>query len=102
MRTEPRSRLAWMVAIGIALTSAAIATAQDTDVVRIALSAPPHLVADTAAEVVAEIAVPAGGRPVLVTPTSEGTAVEVVRGRLVRNDADELRPDVLRFRIPIR
>ncbi|MBX3247114.1 MAG: hypothetical protein KF901_08040 [Myxococcales bacterium] len=39
--------------------------------------------------------------PVLVTPTHEGTAVEVVRGRLTRADAADPRARPLRFPIPI-
>jgi len=80
---------------------AAPALAQESESVRVTLSPPARLVAQSAAEVIAEVEVPAGGRPVLLTPTSEGTAVEVVRGRLLRADADEVRPNVLRFRIPI-
>lgn len=39
--------------------------------------------------------------PVLVTPTSEGGAVEVVRGRLLRADAENPLSSPLVFRIPI-
>ena len=39
--------------------------------------------------------------PVLVTPTHEGSAVEVVRGRLARVDALEPTARPLRFPIPI-
>lgn len=96
MRTDGALTLACLVLL------LAPAAAQDREVVRVTLSSPSHLVADGAAEVVAEVVVPPGGRPILVTPTSEGTAVEVVRGRLLRTDADEIRPNVLLFRIPIR
>ncbi len=41
------------------------------------------------------------GLPVIVTPTEEGTAVEVVRGRLVRADAEDPDAETLRFRIPL-
>jgi hypothetical protein len=40
-------------------------------------------------------------RPLLVTPESEGPAVEVVRGRLLRSDADDAAAPELVFRIPI-
>ncbi|MGE0786901.1 MAG: hypothetical protein AB7S26_14610 [Sandaracinaceae bacterium] len=43
----------------------------------------------------------AGTHPLLVTPWSEGTAIEVVRGRLVRAEARDPSADVLEFRIPI-
>jgi hypothetical protein len=39
--------------------------------------------------------------PVLVTPTHEGSAIEVVRGRLARADAVEANARPLRFPIPI-
>jgi hypothetical protein len=39
--------------------------------------------------------------PVLVTPTHEGSAIEVVRGRLARADAVEPGARPLRFPIPI-
>jgi hypothetical protein len=40
-------------------------------------------------------------RPLLVTPASEGDAIEVVRGRLLRADAEDEASDPLVFRIPI-
>jgi hypothetical protein len=58
------------------------------------------------ADLIATVRVPAGDRsrssPLLLTPVSEGSAVEVVRGRLLRADADR-DPDAerLRFRIPL-
>lgn len=39
--------------------------------------------------------------PVLITPTEEGTALFVVRGRLFRADAEEPSATPLRFRIPV-
>ena len=39
--------------------------------------------------------------PLLVTPSVDGAAVEVVRGRLFRFDADDPSSDPLRFRIPV-
>nr|MDQ3036842.1 hypothetical protein [Myxococcota bacterium] len=46
------------------------------------------------------------GRPMMLTPSTEGTAIEVVRGRLTRADAEERQGTddavrELRFRIPI-
>lgn len=43
----------------------------------------------------------AGEHPVLVTPRSEGTAIEVVRGRLLRAEARDPEAEVLEFRLPI-
>lgn len=70
--------------------------------VSVTLVAPERLVAGSTAMVVAEVSVPAGGdAPLLLTPTTEGTAVEVVRGRLLRADAERTANGTLRFRIPI-
>ena len=44
---------------------------------------------------------PGQGAPLLVTPTIEGSAVEVVRGRLLRSDAVDPQASPLRFRLPI-
>lgn len=38
--------------------------------------------------------------PLLVTPTSDGPAIEVVRGRLLRADAEDPRVTPLRFHVP--
>ncbi|MFK7985249.1 MAG: hypothetical protein AB8I08_04390 [Sandaracinaceae bacterium] len=43
----------------------------------------------------------AGEHAVLLTPRSEGTAVEVVRGRLMRSDARDPSADVLEMGVPI-
>jgi hypothetical protein len=39
--------------------------------------------------------------PLLVTPTVDGAAIEVVRGRLFRFDAEDPTSDPLRFRVPV-
>lgn len=38
--------------------------------------------------------------PLLLTPTSDGPAIEVVRGRLLRADAEDPRTTPLRFHVP--
>lgn len=43
----------------------------------------------------------AGEHPLLLTPRSEGTAVEVVRGRLMRSDARDPSAEVLEMGVPI-
>ncbi len=54
------------------------------------------------AEVVVEVhAEPAARGPLLVTPSVDGAAVQVVRGRLFRFDAEDPDGDPLRFRVPI-
>jgi hypothetical protein len=39
--------------------------------------------------------------PLLLTPSVEGTAVEIVRGRLMRSDAKRLDAHQLRFEVPV-
>jgi hypothetical protein len=39
--------------------------------------------------------------PLLLTPQSEGSPIEVARGRLLRDDADEETERELRFRVPL-
>ena len=68
------------------------------DVLR--LEGPPELIAGQRAMVVAEVDV-APELPLLVTPRSEGTALDVVRGRLTRGDALDSDTRPLQFRIPV-
>lgn len=44
---------------------------------------------------------PDSGAPLVITPVSEGTAVEVVRGRLFRSDAADPEADELRLQVPV-
>lgn len=46
-------------------------------------------------------AAPGARQPLLVTPSSDGPAVEVVHGRLFRSDAEDPAAFPLRFRVPI-
>ena len=101
-----RRLIARCALLGVVSTLLALpARAQDPPVaargVSMTLSAPERLVAGTTATVVAEVRVPPGDAPLLLTPTTEGTAVEVVRGRLLRADAERTDAGTLRFRIPI-
>jgi len=53
-------------------------------------------------EVLAQVRIePPSDAPLLLTPEAEGAAVEVVRGRMLRGDADDPEAHPLRFRIPI-
>lgn len=63
---------------------------------------PPARVAlgDRGEIVVVVIAGPSAARPLLVTPVSEGPAIEIVQGRVTRADAQDPEDDVLRFEIP--
>lgn len=75
---------------------------EPTGRVEVTLEAPPSLVAGDRAQLVAVVRVrPSSDRPVLVTPTHEGTAVEVVRGRMLRADAVDPNAEELRFSVPI-
>lgn len=89
--------------VGFVGFGAALTFAQEpSGHVEVMLEAPPRLVAGDRAQLVATVRVtPTSDRPVLVTPTHEGTAVEVVRGRMLRADASDPNSDVLRFSVPI-
>lgn len=76
--------------------------AESSSELAIALEATSTLVAGDRAEVIATLRLPTGNdRPLLLSPRSEGTAIEVVRGRLLRSDADDPSAEPLRFRIAI-
>ena len=64
------------------------------------LRGPDNLRAGDTAEILV-IVRGASRHPLLVTPRSEGTAVEVVRGRLLRADALDPNADALELRVPI-
>lgn len=82
-------------------TLAAPAVAQAPGVT-VALEPPDGLTEGDRAEVVAVVRLaPPNDLPLLVTPNSEGAAVEVVRGRQLRADAEDPEARPLRFRIPI-
>ncbi len=51
-------------------------------------------------EVDVEFAAP-NTAPLLLTPSREGAAIEIVRGRLLRSDARSADPRRLRFEVPI-
>jgi hypothetical protein len=91
--------------IGVVALSAAVAMpalGQEAPRVDLTMHPPESLTVDDRASVIVEVHVlPEGHRPVLLTPTSEGSAVEVVRGRLLRADAEDPEAAVLRFSIPI-
>lgn len=52
-------------------------------------------------EATVDVAAPESDLPVLLTPSEEGDAVTVVRGRLMRSDATDPSAKVLHFRIPL-
>lgn len=81
-----------------------VVAAQAPAELEVSLEAPDGLTVGDRAEVIAILRLrPANDLPVLVTPSAEGTAVEVVRGRLLRADAseDDAATGTLRFAVPI-
>ena len=79
------------------------AQARAQEPVRIELASEQSLRAGAHAVIEVKVVVPAGeDAPLLLTPSVEGDAVEVVRGRLSRSDAKIVPPDGLRFEVPVR
>ncbi len=69
--------------------------------IEVVIDPPARVVLGDRGEIAARVALSEGaGTPLLVTPTSEGPAIEIVRGRLVRADAEDATARPLRFRIP--
>lgn len=84
----------------LALLVFALAAPAAAQEISIELAAPADLREGDRAQITARVR-GAGTHPLLLTPASEGTALEVVRGRLLRADAIDPRAEVLEFRIPI-
>ncbi len=93
--------VAVVCAVVTAVGTVAVGVAQEGSA-ELVIEPPASLTVGDRASVIAVVRItPPGDRPVLVTPSSEGTAVEVVRGRLLRGDADDPDAEELRFSIPI-
>lgn len=84
------------LALALVLGAAAPAAGQLT----VELRPPGALRAGDRVEIIALVR-GAGSHPLLLTPSSEGTALEVVRGRLMRAEARDPEADELELRIPI-
>jgi hypothetical protein len=96
--------LGLVAAVVIACVASARAQPAERSVIEVVLEPPARLGVGARAEVIARVRLGEdAGRPMLLTPATEGTAIEVVRGRLTRADADAQTDDggELRFRIPI-
>ncbi len=93
-------RLSAVALMVIALApSVAIA---DEPGVSIRLIAPERITAGDRVELIAEVTIsPRSDLPVLLTPSNQGGSIEVVRGRLVRSDAEDPAASPLRFRVPL-
>lgn len=98
--------VAWMSAVAFHLQADAQRASPREHTIELRLTASPPLTLGDRAEIIAHVELSSeGGRPLLVTPTHEGTAIEVVRGRLTRGDAaietETGSRTRLRFRIPV-
>lgn len=83
------------------LAIVAVASAQ-ASALRVEIEAPHEMHPGDHAEIIALVHADDAARgPLLVTPSIDGAAVEVVRGRLFRFDADDPNGDPLRFRVPV-
>ena len=90
-----------LAALGSVLAISMIAHAQ-TAPLTVTIEAPHQMHPGDHAEIVALVhAEDAARGPLLVTPSVDGAAVEVVRGRLFRFDAEDPSADPLRFRVPV-
>jgi hypothetical protein len=70
--------------------------------VRVEIRAPADLRPGMHANITVRVTLPQGkGTPLLLTPKAEGSAVEVVRGRLFRADAKTLPDGTLTFELPV-
>ena len=96
MRSHP---LRGLILLGVLLSGGG-AAGQSPPPPPLELVAPAELRTGDRTGITALVRLP-GDEPFLLTPHSEGTAVEVVRGRLMRGDADDPRAHPLRLRIPI-
>lgn len=96
-----RDRGAWAVMALALIVSATIVRAQAAPLT-VRIESPDVMHPGDHAEIVALVhAEDAARGPLLITPTIDGAAVEVVRGRLFRFDAEDPTSDPLRFRVPV-
>lgn len=97
-----RSNAALALLGALALVLTGVARAQTASAIEVVIEAPHQLHPGDHAEIVALVHTEDAARgPLLVTPSVDGAAVEVVRGRLFRFDADDPEADPLRFRVPV-
>ena len=73
----------------------------DAPALSLRIEAPDPLRVGTTAHADVFLRVPDATQPLLLTPTSEGDAVRVVRGRLLRADAQRAPDGELRFEVPL-
>jgi hypothetical protein len=86
------------VAIAAALQLATATAHADP---RMSATAPPAVAVGDRFEVLVVVELgPEADAPILLTPRAEGSAIEAVRGRLLRADAEDPNGTPLRFRVP--
>ena len=96
-----------LCALGLAALSAGLGSAQqpgarDGAQAQLRIAPPATLTAGTPALIEVYVRLPPGPeQPVLLTPRSEGAAVRVTRGRLLRADAQLTADGELRFLVPV-
>ncbi len=92
----------WVYGWGASEVAGQSSEAARAPAVGIVLHPPKDLRAGDRRQLLVDVTVrPRQGHPLLFTPSSEGTAIEIVRGRLLRSDADDPEAAVLRFRVPM-
>lgn len=91
-----------LAALGLATLAMSVVARAQTAPLTVSIEAPHQMHLGDHAEIVALVhAEDAARGPLLVTPSVDGAAVEVVRGRLFRFDAEDPSSDPLRFRVPV-
>lgn len=86
------------------LTAAAaqLAAAADDARLQVEIEGPDSLERAAHFNVPVRVTLPLGGAaPLMLTPSVEGSALEVVRGRLIRSDAKPVDATQLRFELPV-
>lgn len=91
------------LAVIVSIAASASASAEEHQpTVTVRLQAPSHIVTGDHLSMVATVVLsPPNRLPLLLTPSSQGTAIDVVRGRLLRADADDPQANPLVFHIPL-
>jgi hypothetical protein len=98
-RTRTDRARCWLVLAAVGCASLAHA---DESRVRVEIQGGDALERSAHLGVTVLVQLPAAGDvPLLLTPRVEGTAVEVVRGRLLRSDGKALDATHLRFEVPV-
>jgi hypothetical protein len=108
MRTDAAAHIALalarclLVAAPLAAAASSSHAAGGDDALAIQIADPGLLAVGQPASVEVSVSAAHGDElPLLLTPTKEGQAIAVVRGRLLRSDARSTQDGVMRFTIPV-